>query len=271
MTRSNSAGEHGKEKSATTADSQRQTFTEPLTMTYQDAPIQVPPGAEVTIMVIEREGPQAVYADLLVNPTCSDTDTMITVDYMLGHCHQEYLAGRAEQRGYRDTSFWTAVEHIVQECKYMLETHTLTSETISRKRIGLITCLGRLCRHLLQTLRQGTGHNDPAWQEVDSCFAEVVALSARLHEEARAVSRARRHDTALPSEYFPLAELADRLGGQARGNLMNFEDLDTACKLAEAIGLDMATLEICMYKSLEAVIMLRGTKLKNLARRLAKG
>jgi hypothetical protein len=229
-------------------------------MSYQDVPSQVPPGSEVTILVIEREGPQAVYADLLVNPTCSDTDTMITVDYLLGHCHQEYLRGRAERRSYRDVSFWTAVEHIVQECKYMLETHTLTSETISDKRTGLIANLSRLCRSLLQTLRHGTGHNDPAWQEVDRSFAEARTVSTRLHEEARAVSNARRHDTAQASEYFPLAELADRLGGPARGNLMNYEDLESACRLAEEIGLDMATAEVCMYRNLEVVIRLRGIK-----------
>jgi hypothetical protein len=223
-----------------------------------DEPPVLEPGACVSIAVVERDGPQAVYADLLVNPTCSDTDTAATVDYMLGHCHEEYLEGRRTRRPYQDTVFWTVIEHILQDSRYMLETHTLTNDSISQKRIRLIERLVALCRQMLLVLRRGFDHDAPEWQEVDRRFTEAVELSRVMGDESRYWSREHRKETAFATDPIPLGALADLLGGSIQDNLLNFDDFERARQLADHIGLDRSSLVVSLYKHLEVVIALMG-------------
>jgi hypothetical protein len=234
---------------------------EAVVVSLWDDPPELEPGTLVSISVVEQEGPQAVYADLLVNPTCSDTDTAATVDYMLGHCHEDYLEGRRARRTYHDTGFWSVIEHILQDSRYMLETHTLTNDSISRKRAQLIEHLVALCRQMLLVLRRGFDHDAPEWQKVDRRFTEAVELSRVMGDESRSWSQAHRRETASPTDLIPLSALADQLGGSVQDNLLNFDDFDRACRLAERIGLDSSSLSVSLYRHLEVVISLNGRAL----------
>jgi hypothetical protein len=251
----------GKGVQDTQGSNQDQAMVESVVVSLWDEPPDLQPGTLVSISVVEQEGPQAVYADLLVNPTCSDTDTAATVDYMLGHCHEEYLEGRRARRSYQDTGFWAVIEHILQDSRYMLETHTLTNDSISKKRNQLIERLVTLCRQMLLVLRRGFDHDAPEWQEVDRRFTEAVELSRVMGDESRSWSQAHRKETASPTDLIPLSALADQLGGSVEDNLLNFEDFDRARHLADRIGLDCSSLAVSLYKHLEVVIILFGRAL----------